>query len=76
MVRAMCGVQLKDRKRSTNLMLMLGLSVAIDQLAMATLIYGYTQAKAKNVRWDGHMLRREDGSVLRRALNFEVEGQK
>ena len=26
MVRAMCGVQLLDRKRSTNLMLMLGLN--------------------------------------------------
>ena len=35
MVRAMCGVQLKDRKRSKDLMLMLGLNETIDQLAMA-----------------------------------------
>ena len=35
MVRAMCGVQLKDIKRSTDLMFMLGLKETIDQLAMA-----------------------------------------
>ena len=35
MVRAMCGVQLKDRKRSTDLMFMLGLNETIDQLTMA-----------------------------------------
>ena len=28
------------------------------------------------VRWYGHVLSREDGHVLRRALNFEAEGQK
>ena len=31
MVRAMCGVQLKDRKRSTDLLFMLGLNETIDQ---------------------------------------------
>ena len=35
-----------------------------DQLAMAN-----------SVRWCSHVLRREDGRVLRRALDFEVEGQ-
>ena len=65
MVRAMCGEQLKDRKRSTDLMLMLGLNENIDQLDMAN-----------SVRWYGHVLRREDGHVLRRALDFEVEGQR
>ena len=35
MVRAMCGVQLEDRKRSTDLMIMLGLNETADQLAMA-----------------------------------------
>ena len=34
-VRAICGVQLKDKKRSINLMFMLGLNETIDQLAMA-----------------------------------------
>ena len=64
MVRAMCGVQLKDRKISKDLMLMLSLNETIDQLAMAN-----------SVRWHGHVLRREDGHVLRRALDFEAEGQ-
>ena len=34
-MREMCRVQLKDRKRSTDLMFMLGLKKTIDQLAMA-----------------------------------------
>ena len=48
-VRAMCGIQLSDRKRSTDLMFMQGLKEAIDQLAMAN-----------SVRWCCHVLRRED----------------
>ena len=47
MVRAMCGVQLKDRKRSTYLMFMFGLNETNDQLAMAN-----------SVCWHGHVLRR------------------
>ena len=35
-VRAMCGLQLKDRNISTDLMFMLGLNETIDQLAMAS----------------------------------------
>ena len=65
MVRAMCGVGLKDRKRSTDLMLILCLSETIDQLAMAN-----------SVRWNGDALMREDGHVLRIALELEVEGQR
>ena len=53
MVRAMCGVQLEDRKRFMDLMFMLGLNVSIDQLVMTI-----------SVRWYGHVLRREDGHVL------------
>ena len=53
------------QKKSMDLMFFLGLSVTIDQLAMAS-----------SVRWYGHVLRREDGHVLRRALDFEVEGQR
>ena len=63
-VKAMCGVQLKDRKRSTDLMFMLSLKESIDQLSMAN-----------RVCWYSHVLRREDGHVLRRALDFEVGGQ-
>ena len=65
MVRAMCGVQHKDRKRSIDLIFMLGLKESIDQLAMAN-----------SVRLYGHVLRREDGHVLRRALDLVVEGQR
>ena len=46
-------------------MFMLGLSETVDQLAMAS-----------SVRWYGHVLRLEDGYVMRRALDFEVEGQR
>ena len=31
---------------------------------------------ADSVHWYGRVLRREDGHILRRALNFEVEGQR
>ena len=64
-VRAMYVVQLKDRKISTDLMFMLGVRKTIHQLAIAN-----------SVRWYGHVLRREDGHVLRRAFDFEVEGQR
>ena len=65
LVRAMCRVQLIDRKPSTDLMFMLGLNETMYQLAMAN-----------SVHWYGHMLRREDGHILRRALDFEDEGQR
>ena len=29
-----------------------------------------------SVRWYGHVFRREDGYVLKRALDFEVEGPR
>ena len=53
MVRAMCGIQLKDRKRSNDMMFMLGLSGTIDHLAMAN-----------SVHWYDHVLRREGGHDL------------
>ena len=65
MVRAMCVVQLKDNKISTDLMFMLGFTKTIDQLALAN-----------SVRWCGHALRRENGHVLRRAFDFQVEGKR
>ena len=39
MVRAMFGVQLKDRKRYTDLMFILGLNETMDQLAMASSVH-------------------------------------
>ena len=44
---------------------MVGFHGIIDQLAMTN-----------SVRWYGHVLRREDGHVLRRALDFKVDGQR
>ena len=57
----MCGVLLKDGKIYKDLMFMLGLSEHIDQLTMAS-----------SFCWYGHVLR-EDGHVLGRALDFEIE---
>ena len=65
MVRAMCGVLLKNGKRSMDLMFMLGLNETMDQLAMAS-----------SVHWYSDVLSREDGHILRRALDFVVEGQR
>ena len=64
-MRAICGVQLKDIKIYTKLMFILGLNENLEQLSM---VY--------NVHWYSHVLRREDGHVLRRALVFEVDGQR
>ena len=64
-VRAMLGEQLIDRKSSTDLTSMLGLTESIDQLAMAN-----------SICWHGHVLRREDVHVLIMALDSEVEGQR
>ena len=61
MVRAMCGVQ----RIGQDLMLMLGLNVTMDQLAMAS-----------SVCWHGHVSMREYGDVLRKTLDFEVECQR
>ena len=41
-----------------DLMLVLGLSETIDQLAMAN-----------SVHWDGNVLRRKDGHALRKAID-------
>ena len=46
-------------------MFMLGLCETIDQFAIAN-----------SVCWYGHVLTRENGHVLRRALNLEDEGQR
>ena len=51
-------------KKDLDLMFMLSMKETIDQLVMVI-----------SVRWYGHVLRREDGHILRRALDYEVEGQ-
>ena len=65
MVRAMCGQKIVDRKMTEEQMDMLGLKETIDRLATAN-----------GVRWYGHVLRRDDDSVLRVALNLEVTGKR
>ena len=64
MVIAICEAQLKDRKIANDSILMLDLNTTMDQLFMAN-----------SVRCSSNVLRREDGHVLRMALDFEVEGQ-
>ena len=59
------GMHLRDREEAKDLMLILNLNVTMDLLAMVG-----------SVHWYGYVLRMEDGHVLRRALEFEVEGQK
>ena len=64
-MRAMCGQKIVDRKITEEQMDMLGLRENIDRLATAN-----------EVRWYGHVLRRDDDSVLRVALNLEVSGKR
>ena len=56
-VRAMCGAKLMGKKRTEVLMEMLGLKETVVQ-----------RAKANGVRWYGHVLRRDDGHVLRKSV--------
>ena len=65
MVRAMCDAKLMEKKRTEDLMEMLGLKETVVQMA-----------KANGVRWHGHVLRRDDGHVLKKVLEFEVKGKR
>ena len=62
--RAMYGAKLMEKKRTEDLMEMLGMKETVVQMA-----------KANGVRWYKHVLRRDDGHVLRKALEFEVKGK-
>ena len=64
-MRAMCGQKAVDRKTNEEQMDMLGLRGTIDR-----------SAAANEVRWYRHVLRRDDNSVLRVALNLEVSGKR
>ena len=66
MMRAMCGVKMIEKRRSQELNEFPGLKDTLDELA-----------RASGIRWYGqHVLRRDNGDVLRRALDFEVAGRK
>ena len=64
-MRAMCGQKVVDRKMTEEQMDMLGLKESINLLATAN-----------GVRWYEHVLRRDDDSVLRVALDLEVSGKR
>ena len=64
MVRAMCGQKVK-RKMTEEQMDMLGLKETINRLATAN-----------GVRWYGHVLRRDDDSILKVVLVLEVSGKR
>ena len=65
MVRAMCGAKLMEKKKTDDLMNMLGLK---DTL--------YGLARASAVWWYGHVLRRDEDDILKKALDFKVEGKR
>ena len=65
MMRAMCGAKRMEKKKTEDLMEILGLKEMVVQMA-----------KANRVRWCGSVLRRDDGHVLRKASEFEVKGKR
>ena len=64
MVRSMCGVKFVDRKKMKELMEMLGLKETLDRMA-----------KANGVRWYGHVIRRDDDNILKKAMMIRVNGK-
>ena len=64
-MRTMCGAKLIEKKSTEDLMEMLGLKETVVQMA-----------KANGMRWYGHVLRRDDGHVLGKVLEFEVKGKR
>ena len=65
MGRAMCSQKVVNRKTIEEQLDMFGLKETIDQLATAN-----------GVRRYGHVLRRDDDSVLRVALDLKVNGKR
>ena len=65
MVRAMCGAKLMEKVMTADLMEMLGLKETVVQMA-----------KDNGVRWYGHVMRRDDGHIFRKALEFELKGKR
>ena len=65
MVRSMGGVKLVDRNNTEELTEMLDLKKTLDRMA-----------KENGVRWHGHVIRREDDDILKKAMMMEVNGQR
>ena len=64
MVRSMCVVKLVDGKNTEDLMQMLGLKETSDKIT-----------QANGVRWYGHVVRRDEESILKEAMMLQVNGQ-
>ena len=62
-IRRLCGVSLRERKRSEELQQMVG--VVEDIVGVVT--------KAR-LRWYGHVMRREESEGIRKVVEFEVSG--
>ena len=65
MVRSMCGVKLVNRKNTEDLMKLLGLKETLDKMA-----------QANGVRWCGHVVRRDEESILKKAMMLQANGQR
>ena len=65
MVRTMCSQKVVDRKATEKQMDRLSLKETIDRLATEN-----------RVRWYGHVMNRNDNSVLRIALDPKVSGKR
>ena len=65
MVRSMGGVKLVDGKNTEELMKMLGLKETLDKMA-----------EANGVTWYGHVVRRDDESIFKKAMMLQVNGQR
>ena len=65
MVRSMCGGKLVDGKNTKDLMKTLGLKETLDKMA-----------QANGVRWYGHVVRRDEESILKKAIMLQVNGQR
>ena len=64
MVRWMCGVSLREKKRSDDLRSMLGIENVKHVMARSRL------------RWMGHVLRKDDDDWVKGCMEFEVEGTR
>ena len=65
MVRSMCGVKLVNGKNTEELMKMLGLKETLDKMA-----------QANRVRWYGQVVRRDEESILKKAMMLQENGQR
>ena len=65
MVRSISEVKLVDGKNTAGQMKMLGLKETLDKMA-----------QANGVRWYGHVVRRGEESILKKAMMLQVNGQR